>query len=536
MLTYINPGEVAMPNRARLLPESFPKIPLTNVADELLHEANGKLDRKRKSAMGQFMTPSSVSGFMASLFKGCSGNIELLDAGAGVGALTAAFVQRCCEEVKRPESIRSTVYEVEPAMLPYLSKLLNHCREACEDARIAFESDIRENDFIAVGRYFLEETLFAARQKQPLFSHAILNPPYKKIRSDGEHRLLLRSIGVETGNLYAAFVAIALKMLRPGGELVAITPRSFCNGPYFKPFRRLLLEAAAIERIHVFESRDKAFAHDEVLQENIIFHLIKSADQGQVIISSSEQANFNAGMTVRQADFSQIVKPDDPDMVIHITPYERSISIERRIKSLPCTLRELGVEVSTGPVVDFRLKEYLRMEPDEGTFPLIFATHCENGFVRWPQESRKPNAITDCAETSKWLFPNGWYTLTRRFSSKEEKRRIVATVHDPARVPGEMIGFENHLNLFHGGKKGLTPALAKGLAVFLNSSLVDEYFRQFSGHTQVNATDLRMLRYPCCKLLEEWGSMVMDIFPAQEEIDHLVEKEMADEQKTAKAA
>jgi len=525
-----------MPNRARLLPESFPKTPLTNVADDLLLEANGKLDKKRKSAMGQFMTPSSVSGFMASLFKDCSGDIELLDAGAGVGALTAAFIQRCCEQVKRPESIRSTVYEVELVMLPYLSKLLNHCREACEDAGIAFESDIHENDFISVGRYFFEETLFATGQEQPLFSHAILNPPYKKIRSDGEHRLLLRSIGIETSNLYAAFVAIALKMLRPGGELVAITPRSFCNGPYFKPFRRLLLETAAIKRIHVFDSRDKAFAHDEVLQENIIFHLIKDADQGQVIISSSEQANFYAGMTVRLADFNQIVKPDDPDMVIHVTPDERSISVERRIKSLPCTLRELGVVVSTGPVVDFRLKEYLRSEPDEGTFPLIYATHCENGFVRWPQQSRKPNAITDCAETSKWLFPNGWYTLTRRFSSKEEKRRIVATVHDPGRVPGEMIGFENHLNLFHGGKKGLTPALAKGLAVFLNSSLVDDYFRQFSGHTQVNATDLRMLNYPRCKLLEEWGRKVMDKFPSQEEIDNLIEKETVDEQKTAKAA
>lgn len=523
-----------MPNRAQL--GSFLKTTLTNVADELLYEANRKLDKKRKSAMGQFMTPSSVSGFMASLFKDCSGNIKLLDAGAGVGALTAAFIQRCCEEVKRPESIMSTVFEVEAVMLPYLNDLLSHCHEACEDSGIAFESDIRANDFIAVGRHSFEENLFVTRQRQPFFSHAILNPPYKKISSTGEHRLLLRSIGIETGNLYAAFVAIALKMLRPGGELVAITPRSFCNGPYFKPFRQLLLQSAAIERIHVFECRDKAFAHDEVLQENIIFHLIKGAVQGKVIISSSEQADSYVGMTIRHADFNQIVKPDDPDLVIHVTPDERSISVERRIKSLSCTLQELGVVVSTGPVVDFRLKEYLRMEPEEGTFPLIYANHCENGFVRWPQQSRKPNAIADCAETAKWLYPNGWYTLTRRFSSKEEKRRIVATVHNPCGVPGEKIGFENHLNLFHGGKKGLTPALAKGLAVFLNSSLVDDYFRQFSGHTQVNASDLRMLRYPSCKLLEKWGSTVKDTFPSQEEIDNLVEKDMVDEQETTKAA
>ncbi len=517
-----------MPNKAQKILDSFPKTPLTDMADDLLHQINGKLDRKRKSAMGQFMTPSPVSEFMASLFKETPRAIELLDAGAGAGALTAAFVKRCCEEGKRPESIRSTVYEVEPILLPFLREMLDHCGDACMDAGIAFESVIHEEDFIMAGRNMIEKTLFTLRRKQPHFSHVILNPPYKKMQSAGEHRLLLRSIGIEAVNLYAAFVAIALKMLQPGGELVAITPRSFCNGPYFKLFRRVLLKTASIDRIHIFESRNKAFAHDEVLQENIIFHLTKGAVQRQVIISSTEQADFSNGMTVRHADFCQIVKPDDPDMVIYVTPDERADGVERRIKLLPCTLRELGIEVSTGPVVDFRLKEYLRMVPEEGTFPLIYAVHCENGFVRWPLQMRKPNAIADVAETRKWLFPNGWYTLTRRFSSKEEKRRIVATVYDPDRVPGEWIGFENHLNLFHEGKKGMSPALAKGLAVFLNSTLVDDYFRQFSGHTQVNATDLRMLRYPLRKQLEEWGLKVIDTLPSQEEIDDLVGREIAE--------
>ncbi len=518
-----------MPNRAHKLSDSFFKAQLVGMADELLHRANAKLDKKRKGAMGQYMTPSAVSGFMASLFKDISGNIDLLDAGAGVGALTAAFIQRCCEEKKIPKSIKTTVYEVEPILFPYLREMLEFCWVACKESGIPFVSVLTEEDFIKSGRNFFEENLFATDRKQPHFSHAILNPPYKKIRSSGEHRLLLRTIGIETVNLYAAFVAIALKMLRPGGELVAITPRSFCNGPYFKLFRRFILDNAAINQIHIFESRDKAFSHDEVLQENIIFHLIKNATQGKVVVSSTEQADFSKGMKVRQADFNQIVKTDDPDMVIHITPDNEAVSIERRMKSLPCTLRDLGIEVSTGPVVDFRLKAFLHMDPEEGTLPLIYPTHCEDGFVHWPIQSRKPNAISDVEETSKWLFPNGWYTLTRRFSSKEEKRRLVATVHDPGRVHGERIGFENHLNLFHSRKEGLSPNLAKGLAIFLNSSLTDNYFRQFSGHTQVNATDLRMLRYPQCEQLEAWGRKIKNTLPSQEEIDHLIERDLVNE-------
>jgi adenine-specific DNA-methyltransferase len=34
------------------------------------------------------------------------------------------------------------------------------------------------------------------------------------------------------------------------------------------------------------------------------------------------------------------------------------------------------------------------------------------------------------------------------------------------------------------------------LAVYLNSTAVDDSFRRFNGHTQVNATDLRLMKYP----------------------------------------
>ena len=98
---------------------------------------------------------------------------------------------------------------------------------------------------------------------------------------------------------------------------------------------------------------------------------------------------------------------------------------------------------------------------------------------------KKPNAIAVNAASRKWLYPNeGHFVVTRRFSSKEEKRRVVASVCPPE-LPGKLIGFENHLNVYHANRRGLPELLAVGLGVYLNSSLVDRYFRQFSGHTQV---------------------------------------------------
>src|SRR5713226_5161480 len=69
-------------------------------------------------------------------------------------------------------------------------------------------------------------------------------------------------------NIYAFFLAAAAQMLRPGGELVAITPRSFCNGLYFRGFRHWFFEKMALDRIHLFESRTEAFR--DVLQESLI--------------------------------------------------------------------------------------------------------------------------------------------------------------------------------------------------------------------------------------------------------------------------
>jgi hypothetical protein len=123
---------------------------------------------------------------------------------------------------------------------------------------------------------------------------------------------------------------------------------------------------------------------------------------------------------------------------------------------------------------------------------------------------KKPNAIRRNGDTEKWLYPNGFYCVVRRFSAKEEKRRVVASVVDPGAFnDAPVLGFENHLNLFHENRRGLSPALANGLAVFLNTTAVDENFRRFNGHTQVNATDLRGIRYPSRDALIELGTWAM---------------------------
>ncbi|MHB8078353.1 MAG: BsuBI/PstI family type II restriction endonuclease [Candidatus Krumholzibacteriia bacterium] len=463
------------------------------MVDLLRVDAVRQLNPKTRGTLGQFMTPAVVARYMASLFGSPKGDVVLLDPGAGVGSLSAAAVQSF---LGRAKSIRIDAYEIEPILTEYLATTLERCREAGSvTARIVSE------DFILSGVHDLEGGLFATGGCQ--YTHCIMNPPYKKVGSGSKHRLALRRIGIETSNLYTAFMAIAIKKLATGGELVAIVPRSFCNGSYFRPFRGLFLSEMALRSVHLFEDRNMAFGDDDVLQENIILHAIKGAPRGRVMLTASNGSGFD-DLTQREVDYEQVVLPGDADLFIRLATSEVDQMVLDRMEAFPHVLADLGLGVCTGPVVDFRLRADLRAMPEPGTCPMIYPSHAAGDRIDWPQpEGRKPNAIAITDASSKWLMPDGYYVIIRRFSAKEERRRIVASVYEPR--GGDWVGFDNKVNVIHHDGAGLDNDVARGLAKFLNSTLVDMHFRQFSGHTQVNATDLRMMHFPSLALLAEYG-------------------------------
>ena len=475
-----------------------------------------KLDPGKRSDLGQFMTPTPIARFMASLFSDLTGDIRLLDPGAGVGSLTAAIVERVITDTKKPRSVALVAYEVEPVLTDYLRTTLNEAVDLCQQVQIKASSALYEEDFIFSQTWRQQQNIFLPMVKDDGFSHVIMNPPYRKIHSASPHRALLSKAGIETSNLYTGFMYLAAQRLRDGGEMVAIVPRSFCNGTYFKPFRKKFFTMMGLRHIHIFEKRDSAFKNDEVLQENIILHAVKGEKPSKVTITKSNGGNFHIGtdgycvaedMTQRIVPYESVIRNHDPDYFVHIAVNDHEQWIEDCLSQFTATLADIGVDVSTGPVVDFRLKDDLRAQPEKGAAPLLYAAHFQNGTLVWPKVMKKPNAIRVSPESQKWLWENkGYFVVTKRFTSKEERRRIVASVYT-SDLPGEMVGFENHLNIFHVKQSGISPELARGLALYLNSGLVDRYFRQFNGHTQVNATDLRALNYPPREVLDRSSRM-----------------------------
>ena len=381
---------------------------------------------------------------------------HLLDAGAGIGSLSAAFLERCISGEAGFADVSVDAFEIDDNLHGDLTANLQDYVRPSHDQGINVRFAVRSDDFIyaavqSIGRY-----LFA--QQLPRYSHAILNPPYRKIRSDSEYRRALRTIGIETVNIYSAFVALSLSLLDPEhGQLVAIIPRSFCNGPYYRPFRDYILSRAAVSHIHLFSSRDKAFKDDDVLQENVIIRLLRGSAQSHVTITTSTDDSFS-DLATHDWPFDLVVDPDDPERFIQIPTSSTAPSIGRE-STIRYSLEELGISVSTGPVVDFRLKDHLRDTTGADTVPLVYPRHVDGWQLNWPvEDGKKPNAIHLNASTRihlnastrKWLYPNGFYCVVRRFSSKEERRRIVASVIRPSDFPGyHALGLENHLNVFH---------------------------------------------------------------------------------------
>lgn len=462
------------------------------------------LDPEARRQLGQFFTPAPAAALIASLpaLDALPARIRVLDPGAGSGSLTAALVARIARE--RPDvAVHVVAVETDPAVIPVLSETLADCERTA-----GVTTELVAADYLAASTGMDPDPRVCGP-----FDLVIMNPPYGKMPAADHLRRSVAREHVDTPNLYSAFWALGVAALAPGGQCVAIVPRSWANGVYFQEFRRWLLDLVHLDVLHVFESRSTVFADTGVLQENVIVSATRGRRDAPVALSAS--VGHADEVTRQTVPAAVVVQPDDPHAFVRFTDGAASVPAAARF-----TLADLGLTVSTGRVVDFRVRDYLSDDANEpGTVPLIYPGNVRAGGVEWPREIRKPQSFRTADEAAqKQLIAAGVYTVVKRFSAKEERRRVVAGVCE---LDGP-VALENHLNYFHDAGGGLPAEVARGLSVWLNSSAVDVLFRTFSGHTQVNAGDLRTLPYPSREDLAALGRALPGVLPDQAAVDEVV--------------
>jgi adenine-specific DNA-methyltransferase len=481
---------------------------MLNHAVKLQKRFENSVSGAYRKERGQVFTPPEVARFMASLFGRIPGEYVLLDAGAGAGILTAAFCERI-GELRSPRTVIAHVFENDPQLIPLLKRNLDNCRRVLSESGHAFDYVLHAEDFIRATSHGLnEELLFDRSRFKAEFDGAILNPPYFKLRKDSEHAKLMEKIVHGQPNIYAFFMALAARLLKRGGEMVSITPRSFCNGLYFRGFRQWFFERVALDHIHIFESRTATFRQSNILQESII---TKSHGLGahspEITVTASFGTELNRDLHLAKFPAEEIIDNSTGDYIIRIPESEKDREIMQVVESYPKRFAETGLRISTGPVVAFRAAEYLLADAiGEADVPLLQPHNVKPFTLLWPfAKNGKPKAIKRCKESLRLLIPTKNYVLLKRFSSKEERRRLTAACLLKSRFPFLYVGIENHVNYIYHADRDLTEDEAYGIAALFNSTAIDRYFRSISGSTQVNATEIRAMYFPDLETISRIG-------------------------------
>ncbi|OEU65169.1 MAG: hypothetical protein BA863_12145 [Desulfovibrio sp. S3730MH75] len=443
--------------------------------------------RSQNKELGQFFTESKTADYMASMLHSI-GNVELvkiLDAGAGEGILTASAAHRCLEIGNL--RVHAVLFEIDKDILSVLEKNMDRLAKIFIKKGGKFSFEILNEDFI----------LSRPDKHGCSFHISIINPPYFKYSSkDSAYSGATADLFKGNPNIYASFMAVVLSCLMPGGQMIAIVPRSFANGLYFRGFRKYLQSQMSLERAHIFRSRNRLFKNMGVLQENIICKFVKSEQQPTIEIWSSICSEDLAESEVVRYAQKLIIDESNQHNIIRIPENAADGHILRIVEDWPSSFEGNNYYISTGPVVEFRTREFITTKAQKDSIPLLRMHNVKAFRIEWTGKNWKDAHFILKEGYEKHTSSNKVYVILKRFSSKDEKRRLVAGIHNPKQFKDHLIGLENHLNYIGVKDEDMDLPEAFGLAALFNSMFMDRYFRSISGNTQVNATEIRLLKFP----------------------------------------
>ena len=512
-------------------PPVLTSTPTLRATDEAYRQGRTILSRRKaatRKGLGQFLTPPAVAALMADALGDLSSGARVLEPAIGSGVLACAVAERAA--LCGTGRLEIVGYDVDAELASAARHLLTR------QADLDVSADVTVGDFMMAAsvraRDLFGETGGGLAEG---FDAVIANPPYFKLNRSDERLQAAEAVAPAAPNAYAVFITLALDKLRPGGRAAFLVPRSFCSGAYFGRFRDGLLRRAVVERVHLFDARDDAFDQDDVLQENVVVVLRRAGHHGGDGASHDDgpPPAVEISVSSRGADLSRVSSRSVPwalfasrrgrHTFFRIPTSELDELTVRSVESWPASLDALGLHVSTGPVVPFRAKPLLTTEEDvaeDRAVPLLWMQNVQAGRVIWPTErGRKPQGLRTDPDSGSLLTPPGNAVLLRRFSAKEDRRRLIAAPLLAEQFDGGAVAVENHLNVIRPAEGGqLSNEATAGLTALLGSALLDRYFRVLGGHTQVNAGELRALPLPDAGTIEQIGTAALAGSPPDEAV------------------
>lgn len=478
-------------------------------ADRLGVYYTKQVSNKHKKDNGQFFTPIPIAKLMASFCTVTKEKLNILDPGCGTAILSCTLIEEIVIN-QNVKEINLTGYETDENLISYSQKILEYLKHwlSLKDIKLNFLLHVQ--DFILMNSNALKENFDGE-----LFDIVISNPPYFKLAKNDERVVSSQELISGQPNIYSIFMGIAAKLLSKNGELIFITPRSFASGNYFKAFRDSFFNTVQIDKIHLFNSRKETFNRDKVLQETVIIKAIKEPidTAKQVFISSSSGLRDIFSPTIKYFASAELIELKSREKILHLPTSDKEESILQLVRNWENTLIDFNIHISTGPVVSFRAKEFIQNDYENGAVflaPLFWLHNVDKMILEWPKQLKNKGQFIKVESTSRsLLIPNKNYILLRRFSTKDDKSRLIAAPYFCNYHKSEFIGVENKVNYIYRKNGHLERTETIGLCALLNSELFDIYFQTFNGNVNVSATELREMRFPPLEDIKEIGNQII---------------------------
>lgn len=482
-------------------------------ADRLGLIYTSKVHPNHKKENGQFFTSVKIARFMASLSHNFKQKLKILDPGCGVGVLTCSLVEHLINNSTKTNHIEIVAYEIDIDLIPFTTRVLSYLKKWANQNKVSLDYILVHSDFIIDN-----ELLFTGKQNGKShtnfnFDIIISNPPYFKLPKEDKRAIIAKDVTNGHPNIYSIFMAAGIKLLKENGEFIFITPRSFSSGNYFKTFREFFFNLTRVDNIHLFTSRKESFERDSVLQEIIVLKGEKSSsiDKNNIVtITSSHGSEDLDNPKIKAYNYKEIIDLNSREKILHTPISDFEENIFNLFKSWNGRLQDYGLNISTGPVVAHRAIEYIKFSNEENLAPLFWLHNVDKMKLNWPIEKlNKGQYIEVNSRSLPILIQNKDYIFLRRFSSKDDKSRLIAAPYFKSSQKNKLIGVENKLNYLYRKNGFLEKEEIFGLCALLNSDLFDSYFRTFNGNVNVSATELREMPFPNLEEIKEIGKNII---------------------------
>jgi adenine-specific DNA-methyltransferase len=282
----------------------------------------------------------------------------------------------------------------------------------------------------------------------PEFDVVIGNPPYFELKKNKEIRKKFNEILKGRINIYALFVYIGIKLLKPGGYLAYIISPSMNNGAYFAKLREFIISETNIEYLHILEGD----YFDGALQSVMLFILKKGENKGNYVFRRN-------GMVI----FSENVK------------------YLNKISQNTLSLSDLGYKVQTGKIVWNQNKHLLTNNPSEGIC-LIWSHNITPNGLKLNNHKKRPQYI----KSNKYDI--GPAIVVNRIVGRPKNNKIKAALVPP----GFKFLAENHVNVIYPPKSVNLSELME-IINQLNSPESQNFLISLTGNTQISKNELEKL-------------------------------------------